>query len=143
MVNSKKVTIKGFEKVKRNLEKEIRAIKGRTLEGLIHAQITVYRDMEPMIPIDLGNLRSSYFAVTSKGIENGEAPTFKGPKAGELKMDHTALISEIKSAAVTSGKPLVIMGFSVNYAAFVHEMEGGNWQRYKENILREIAQYAK
>lgn len=56
--------IKGRGNVLRNLNKEINNIKGGTLKGLIRAAIIVRRDMDktsPLIPVDQGNLRASWF----------------------------------------------------------------------------------
>jgi len=56
--------IKGFDKVMKNLNREIHKIKGRSAAGLIEAAAMVRKDMDvtpPMIPIDVGNLRGSYF----------------------------------------------------------------------------------
>lgn len=56
--------IKGVDKVLTNLNKEINKIKKRSMEGLIEAVIMLERDMDetpPTIPIDLGNLRASFF----------------------------------------------------------------------------------
>ena len=59
-----------LELVMKNLNKHIVEVKKRTLNGLIKGVIIVRRDMEhvsPKIPVDTGNLRSSFFVVTSKG----------------------------------------------------------------------------
>jgi hypothetical protein len=82
--------ITGFDKVKSNLNKEIQGIKGRSMRGLIESSIIIRRSMEttpPKIPIDLGNLRASWF---------------------------TTRIRTIKGIGL-------IMGFSANYAIYVHE----------------------
>lgn len=47
--------LKGAEKFMKDLNKEIRALEGRTLEGLIHAVIELQREAEPGTPVDLGN----------------------------------------------------------------------------------------
>jgi len=47
-----------------NLNKEIRNIEGRSMKGLIQAAIIIRNDMEntpPLIPVDTGHLRSSWF----------------------------------------------------------------------------------
>lgn len=70
----KEFKITGFDKVKRNLNKEIQGIKGRSMKGLIESAIIVRVDMEktpPKIPVDTGNLRASWFTTqvrTLKGI---------------------------------------------------------------------------
>jgi hypothetical protein len=82
--------LKGLDDVMKNLNKEIQAIEGKTMKGLIKAAIIVRRDMDktsPKIPIDTGNLRSSWFVT---------------PVPNPVK-------------------PLLIAGFSANYALWVHE----------------------
>lgn len=97
--------IKGFDEVITNLNKEIVTIKERTLGGLIKAAAYVREDMDktpPLIPVDTGNLRQSWFI---EAIQNGEIWG-------------------------------IIMGFSADYAVYVHEMLGPtksgkpiNWSR--------------
>jgi len=122
--------IKGMDIVLSNLNKEIKAIEGRSMQGLIRAAIILRADMDttpPLIPIDTGNLRSSWFTTNFR----------QGTMFG------------------------LTMGFSANYAVFVHEMvdKGSkviNWsrpdsgpkffeaslKRNKERILQEIADNA-
>jgi hypothetical protein len=82
--------LKGLDDVMKNLNKEVQAIEGKTMKGLIKAAIIVRRDMDktsPKIPVDTGNLRSSWFVTPVS------SPT----------------------------KPILIAGFSANYALWVHE----------------------
>jgi len=123
--------IKGFDIVMSNLTREIKKIEGRTMKGLIEGSIIIRRDMEvtsPTIPIDLGNLRASYFTVTAQS-EQGGAPEFKGEKAAELSSEHSTVVSEAKALAQTIKDPVVMMGFSANYAMWVHENIGASFQR--------------
>ena len=127
-----KARIIGFDKVKANLDKEIRAIKGRTLGGLIEASIIVRRSMSkssPTVPIDLRNLDHSWFVVTSRGIADGGPVSFEGKNAGQMQTDHNSVITEQKGVVSSKKNPYLIMGFSANYASFVHEMEGVNWSK--------------
>lgn len=90
--------VRGVDKVLRNLNREIKQIEGRTMKGLLRAAILVRRDMdrtEPLIPIDTGNLRASWFT----------------------------------DPQYMKGRPVVRLGFSANYAWYVHEMVGANFQR--------------
>jgi len=95
--------VKGMDIILSNLNKEIKAIEGRSMKGLIRAAIVIRADMEktpPLIPIDTGNLRASWFTTTFR----------EGTKFG------------------------LTIGFSANYALFVHEMidKGSkviNWSR--------------
>ena len=120
----------------KNLNKEVQAIEGRTLKGLIRASIIVRRSMDknsPMIPVDTGNLRASWFVVTSKGAtQRGRNPSFKGDDASEMSTDHSSLTRKTAVAAKSMGKPVVILGFSANYAWYVHEMVGANFRQPKK-----------
>jgi len=90
--------LKGMDVVLSNLNKEILAIKGRSMAGLIEAAILIRRGMDktsPMIPVDTGNLRDSWFTN----------PIREGDKFG------------------------LLIGFSANYAVFVHEAVDANFQR--------------
>ena len=136
---AKQITqLKGMNAVMANLNREILAIKGRSMKGLIEAVIIMRRDMEstsPLIPVDIGNLRASWFVVTSMGgLTDGAAPNFKGDRAGELRENHGRVIGEVKALVSAVKEPVLIMGFSANYAVFVHEMVGGeggkiDWSR--------------
>lgn len=56
--------LKGIDIVVRNLNKEIKKIEGRSLKGLIKSAALIRKDMEdtpPLIPVDTGNLRASWF----------------------------------------------------------------------------------
>lgn len=97
--------IKGFNEVMRNLNREIRKIEGRTMQGLIGSAAYIRADMDhtqPLIPIKTGTLRSSWFVTPYHGAKK------------------------------TIG---LIMGFSANYAVYVHEMMESslgnaiNWSR--------------
>jgi len=121
----------GLKKVMRNLNKEILKIKGRSMIGLIEAAIIIRRDMEktpPLTPVDLGNLRASFFITTGTGKSVGEQPKWKGDNASTLAADHSNNVGAVKSEI--AGKPVVALGFSANYAGYVHETKGSkNWKR--------------
>ena len=64
---SRKTGIRGMENVVRNLNKELRKIKQRALPGMLAAATIIRRDMDntpPLIPIDTGNLRASWYTTT-------------------------------------------------------------------------------
>ncbi|TSA10048.1 MAG: hypothetical protein D4R73_05945 [Deltaproteobacteria bacterium] len=91
--------LRGLERVIHNLNKEIKAIEGRSMKGLIRAAIIIRRDMDitpPVIPVDTSNMRGSWFTT----------PGYQG-----------------------NGNPFLTMGFSANYSAYVHEMIGAKFQR--------------
>lgn len=128
--------IQGFDVVMRNLNKQLEGITTRSEKGLVMGAAFVRNDTEhtsPLTPVDLGNLRASWFVVTSKSVPVGRGGAqFKGKRASQILSDHTSLVSEAQGyvAAQSGGKRKFIMaGYSVNYAAPVHEMIGANFQR--------------
>lgn len=152
--------VKGLNRVISNLNKEVKKIEGRSLKGLIRASILVRRDMEhkfPLIPVDLGNLRASWFIVTSKGGQPaGRASKFRGESGGKMASEHGEVVGE--GATMVRGKyPALAMGFSAFYAWYVHENVGqrfrrpgsgakffqGALNRNKKQILNTIAKEAK
>src|SRR6056297_118046 len=125
--------IRGTDKVLRNLNREIKQIEGRTMKGLIRAGIIVLRDMDktsPKIPVDERNLQASQFLVATRGgVERGSNPSFKGENAERMQAEHSSTLSREASAVAASKQPVVRLGFSANYAWYVHEMVGANFQR--------------
>lgn len=129
-------TVLGLEEVAANLNREILKIKRRSQEGLVRASIIVRRDMDktsPLIPIDLGNLRASWIIASPVG-NRAESPTFVGPDAAKLKIDHETVLAEAEGIAKMNRPPVVVIGFTTNYAKYVHEMVGTkgkpiNWSR--------------
>ena len=89
-------SIQGFGDVMANLNREINAIVGRTMGGLIDAAIIIRRateNEEPKVPVDTGNLRHSWFT----------------------------------SSFYDGRNPGLFLGFSANYALWVHEMVGADF----------------
>ncbi len=118
------------------LDKEIKNLKKANAKGLVHAAYHIRRETEsvyPATPVDLGNLRASWFTVSSYGgIEPdplGLSGTFKNRigkkmqfKASELKAQHKAIVGAAQAEARSKrGEPLVIFGYTANYALYVHE----------------------
>lgn len=59
-----KKSLKGINKVLKNLNKEIMKINNRTMGGLISAAADIREDMDntpPLIPVETSNLRGSWF----------------------------------------------------------------------------------
>jgi len=155
----KSVELIGIEDVLKNINKEFKAMQIRIFSGLIVSAIIVRRSMEetePLIPIDLGNLRASWFTVTRL-----EAPVvtmaFIGDDAAKMAIDHAISITDAKQDVDQDSDPVLILGFSANYALWVHEMVDAIFQRpgagakfleaalkrNKNAILRAIADSAK
>lgn len=70
--------IKGLDKVLNNLNKEILAIRTGAMQGLVESAIIIRRDMDdtpPLIPVEHGNLRLSYY--TDAGYDAGGGPRLR------------------------------------------------------------------
>jgi hypothetical protein len=122
-----------LQQVMSNLNKEIKKIEKRSLAGLIDGVIIIRRDMDktsPKIPVDLGNLRSSWFVTASKGgVIEGNTPEFEGEGASGMSGEHIEVIASALADVQMNIDPLVICGFSANYALFVHENISATFQR--------------
>ena len=160
---SRKLEKESLKKVMANLNKEVKLIENRTLKGMIRGVLDIRRDMDftpPVIPVDTGNLRQSWFVVTSKGgTPQGSSPKFKGKKAGKLASDHATVKGAIKERALAKSHkgPVVACGFSAEYAYKVHEDYGVRFRRpgagagffvsaikkNKRNVLEKIKENAK
>lgn len=119
----------GLEKLMKNLNKEMEQIKGKTMKGFIEVAILVRRGCEkdnPVVPVDWGNLRNSFFTTTAKGSASG---SFKGPQAGNLSAEHSSVRAKYKAEVDKDPQPMMILGFSANYATFVHENMEAHFQR--------------
>lgn len=120
----------GIDTVNANLHRVLKEIKYKSLLGMVEASILIRRDMEetpPTIPVDLGNLRASWFTTSRLG--GGSNRKFRGAKAEEYAAERTAAIASTKEVVKAQKEPSLIMGFSVNYAAPVHEMIGAKFKR--------------
>ena len=125
--------VKGLRIEMIDLNRLIRDVKGVSLEGLIRSAIIIRDDTEktsPVTPVDLGNLRASWFVVSAKGTApdpTGYSGKFRNnpaikKTAGQFKAERSALIAAAQTKVVTYKDPVVIMGYSANYAMWVHEM---------------------
>jgi hypothetical protein len=156
-------TIHGFDQVMIKINAGLALIKGGTAAGLIKAAAFVRKDMEttpPLTPVDLGNLKASFFAVTAKKVAHGSGiARFNGPKAGLLASEHLAATAEMKAlAGKDKSKITLILGYTANYALYVHENikarkwkkpgSGPKWFQYamdrnSKKIIRIVADNAK
>jgi hypothetical protein len=127
--------VKGFDEVIKNLNIEILAIRNRTSGGLVKAAALVRNETETgeaRTPVDLGNLRASWFVVTAKSVPVGRGVArFNGPKLGRLLNDHVSTIQEAQATVRAAGKEniFIMAGYSAHYAVYVHEMVGANFKR--------------
>ena len=125
----------GLPTVLRNLNIEVNKIKNGSLSGLIRSTIIIRRSMDldaPLIPVDTGNLRSSWFVVTNKGtVADGANATFVNrpdTTLDRLRQGHKDTVSKWKT--MTAGAfPMVAFGFTAFYAERVHESLDVNFKR--------------
>jgi hypothetical protein len=118
----------GMEKLMMNLNKEVEKIKGKTMKGYIEVAILLRQSTikdTPTVPVDQGNLRNSWFTTTGRG---NTSTSFKGPKAGELAAQHSSVRAKYKAEVNKDPQPMMILGFSANYATFVHENMEAHFQ---------------
>jgi hypothetical protein len=128
---------KGGAQVEAELNRQLALIEGKTLKGLILGSVIIHNDTEktsPLTPVDLGNLRASRFTVTADSVPRGKGQAqFKGKNANKILSDHNDAIMEgqgIIRAMDKKGKIRgLMMGYTANYAFWVHENIGANFKR--------------
>jgi hypothetical protein len=122
--------LRGLEEVQARLNAELSVIKAKSEVGLLKAAAFIRYETEhttPLTPRDIGNLVASWFITSASKIVAGQGADFKGPKASELSAGHYSTMSEALGtvkAKSTSFRRFIIMGYSANYAGFIHEMVG-------------------
>ena len=124
--------VDGVEKVCRALNAQITKLEKGALKGLVRGAVHIRREMEftmPVIPVDLGNLRSSFYTVTVGGAPDPGGGNFKGEDAAIMAEDHDSGKSESQGFLKSLKNPAVILGFTANYAWSVHEMVGATFRR--------------
>ena len=121
--------IKGIDKVINELNKAMQEKKQRiTIQGFIRVAIAIRRSMEtntPYIPRDTGNLRASWFTAIKgpSGKTNNKGIGYSATTQGKVedKQKQAAVVAQARTIVESSIQPLMIFGFSANYAAAVHE----------------------
>lgn len=152
--------LKNMKKFMRNFNDEIQRMRGRTHKGLINAAIVLQREAEPMTPLDIGNLRASWFVVSYKSGQESDQPQFEGEESSEMTSHHQNVMRHAQGLAArfaSPTRPVVLYGYSANYAPFVHENVGASFgrptararwlfaalQRSKARMLEEIRKEAE
>lgn len=135
-----------------NLNKEISNIQGASMKGLINAAIFIRNETEktpPLTPVDLGNLRSSWFITTATKKEGNDQwnKGFRKSPIGTKKVadkdmasNHSRAVADAKSElgkleGESPNRKFLMMGYSANYAGYVHEFVNPNisWSREGSN----------
>jgi len=127
----------GMREVMANLNVQIAMIKGATEKGFVEVAAFIRNKTEheePLTPVDLGNLRASWFVVSAKKVYQTKGPsTFSGKDAGKISGQKDIAITESQGqlAGLGENKIGLMMGYGANYAGFVHEFIPGiaNFQR--------------
>lgn len=142
--------VRGFNRVNSRLNYALRRAKIRGTQGLTDIALDIHNEanfMAPLIPKDTGNLISSRFVINNFGqIPRGSHPHFTSRdhlgryhrgRARAAYIDHQNALARFLPKATRSKKPKVILGYSVSYAIYPHEMgiqvhKGRtiNWTRY-------------
>ena len=116
----------GLEKILRNLNTEIKQIKGDVRVGVLEATINVLGDSLPMTPIDTGHLRNSAYIddANQKELAIGTKEGAVVQKTINLRTDY------------------VKVGYRANYALAVHEINknykapGTGWKFLEKALKR-------
>lgn len=116
------IRVIGLENVLSTLNNQITKIPFRTLKGMIAAGLTVQRRAQKLTPINLGNLKASAF-TTWKTKRGGTGGNFKGDNASEMKQEKEEVMTKSKAGLNSNAfsYPQVEVGFTANYAIYVHE----------------------
>ena len=109
------VKFEGLDKVVANLNKEIAKRETKCQAGLVQAGLLIRAESQKLTPVVTGNLRNSAYVVSSKGAHAGQGGRVQDPGS------HVNVMNRSKGECQTSASPMVIIGFSANYAIFVHE----------------------
>jgi len=123
--------IKGIQQVMDNIGKEYIKIKSKSIDALTTCAEIIHHDVEhipPITPADTGNLRASFYATTIKTTSK-QIKSFTGDEAGKRKSERNTDIACAKAIVSKSKDPILILGFSANYALKVHENYGLNFKR--------------
>ena len=139
---------KGLDNILKNLNKEIQNIKYRTQDGLLAAAFLVKARALPITPILTGNLRASAYVI---GGETGKQHSLSRKMSGAMKqkmdMKYTGGGSPKLERTMAGGDPWAVIGYSANYAIFVHEIDRnytvGHWQFLHTAIVESIGDILK
>ena len=105
------------------------------LRGLVKIQKKVRRNLDtvaPLIPVDTGNARRSWYGVTGTGdVVNGVSPVFddQNRDAAKLATGHKRQLAKAMTRARINNGVKIVFGLSAYYAATIHEMYGATFRR--------------
>jgi len=117
--------ISGLSKVVHNLNREVTKIQSRTMVGLIQSVIIIRRDMDktpPLIPVDYGNLRASWFASPFR-MPDKEGILF-GFNANYALWVHEMVDNDIKWSRPNSGPKFLEAAINRNHDVILKIIRG-------------------
>ena len=115
--------LEGLSNVLRNLNAAIKQKELNLKAGLMEAALVIKADSVRETPIDLGNLRGSAFVIVTEQQPDNTAPSFSGTDSGEMASNHSKAM--IEGQGIVKGNVhdfSAIIGYTANYAFWVHEM---------------------
>jgi hypothetical protein len=140
IINVPSIRWEGLDKVLANLNKQIKLIPGKTMQGMLQAGLLVKRESQKKVPVDTGNLKASAYVIAGGGKETGRVntqPLFRDElggksalisgKASRMAQQHQSTINERKGVLMLTSqgffgaRPFAEIGFTAFYAIYVHE----------------------
>ena len=124
--------LKGMDVVMSNLNKEIELIKVGSMKGLIEAAAFIRKKTNDegkpsdLTPVDKGNLNASWFVVTATATPSVQGPKkfSSDPVGSKVQSEHAGVVAQARGEVASmsnANKKFLMMGYSANYAGFVHE----------------------
>ena len=143
------VRVEGLEDVLKTLNAQIKLIPFRTLKGMISAGLTIQRRAQKLVPVDSGNLKASAFTTWATKASSS-SPSFRQGKKGrkvdtaKLAADHAQVVAQSKASLSSQVflHPEVEVGFTANYAIYVHQdkeakhPKGGEWKFLQKALVQ-------
>lgn len=132
----------GMQRTMNNLRKEAAQIRGKTRRGYIEAALIIRKaDLTeaPIVPVDTGNLRNSWFATVGTRTQRGRKKLSE--RAAERARYHNVDMSKYVTEAQKSLYPMMVYGYLANYAVKVHEdkelkHKGETGAKYMESSIK-------
>jgi len=132
----------GLDRAIKNLNKAVENTKAATKEGLIAGAFELQREAVPRTPIDLGNLRHSFYVVWQGGRTAEPSWNNKRGDAAKIAAFYKASISSARTMVnkVKEDKEIrVEAGYGAFYAVYVHEggprAGGAGEKKFFENAI--------
>ena len=132
------MVVKGLDNILKNLNKEIQGIENRTQGGLTEAGLLIKRRSQLKTPVDTGNLKASayvYSGSSNRQISTITSQDTSAVKAGDQKKG-IGTGGNFRIEATVKG-PWAVIGYSANYALYVHEMSRTHmkWDKKKKGYF--------